>query len=220
MSLRTSAIRRGRVVLLTAALALTAVLPLGSTVAQSDIQISVLGQGPQAAAGSAGGGGNLIDPTTSVSTTVTLAASEWTGGYYQGNSQWYGRPWVALYGTQTQYSTATLTVQLGSTPTAPVTILLTGLNDESGTKNPITITLNGTSIFNGTSWFASWDGQGQGQNAPWTTVSLTIPASYFTVGANSLAVSNQTNSSNFSKPPYVLLGAAQWNLPGASASVN
>ena len=50
---------------------------------------------------------------------------------------------------------------------------------------PAQITINGTSIFNGTSWFASWDGQGQGQNAPWTTVAITIPTSYFTVGANS-----------------------------------
>lgn len=203
--------------------ALAAVLVAGSlslqaptTQAQDGVQVTVLGQGLQATAG----GGNLVNPTTSVSTTVTFAASSWTGGYYQGNGVWYGRPWTALYGTQTQYSTATQTVQLSSTPTGPVTITLTGLNDESGTKNPIQITLNGTSIFNGTSWFASWDGQGQGQNAPWTTVAISIPASYFSLGANSLAVSNLTNSANFSQPPYVLLGASQWNLPGASASVS
>jgi hypothetical protein len=151
---------------------------------------------------------------------VTLAANQWTGGYYQGNGVWYGRPWTALYGSQTQYSTASLTVQLGSTPTSAVTLTLVGLNDESGNKNPIQITVNGTTIFNGTSWFASWDGQGQGQNAPWTTVAITIPTSYFVVGANSVVVSNLSNSSNFSMPPYVLLGAAQLNLPGASASVS
>lgn len=191
-------------------------LPLSGTLAQGGVQIQILGQGVQATAG----GGNLVDPVTSVSTTVTLAASEWTGGYYQGNGAWYGRPWTALYGSQTQYSTASITVQLGSTPTAPVTLTLVGLNDESGNKNPIQITVNGTTIFNGTSWFASWDGQGQGQNAPWTSVAITIPTSYFSVGANSVVVSNLSNSSNFSMPPYVLLGAAQLNLPGASASVN
>lgn len=209
--------RRIRIAALVSVLALTSVaLPLTGTLAQGDVQIQVLGQGVQATAG----GGNLVNPTTSVSTTVTLAASEWTGGYYQGNGVWYGRPWSALYGTQTQYSTASITIQLGSTPTGPVTLTLTGLNDESGTKNPIQITVNGTSIFNGTSWFASWDGQGQGQNAPWTSVAITIPASYFSLGANSIVVSNLTNSSNFSMPPYLLLGAAQINLPGASASVN
>ncbi|HET9660465.1 MAG TPA: hypothetical protein VFP05_09035 [Thermomicrobiales bacterium] len=191
-------------------------LPLSGTLAQGGVQIQILGQGVQATAG----GGNLVDPVTSVSTTVTLAASEWTGGYYQGNGAWYGRPWTALYGSQTQYSTASITVQLGSTPTAPVTLTLVGLNDESGNKNPIQITVNGTTIFNGTSWFASWDGQGQGQNAPWTSVAITIPTSFFSVGANSVVVSNLSNSSNFSMPPYVLLGAAQLNLPGASASVN
>lgn len=215
---RASSIRRHfRTVALATALAVTSLaLPLSGTLAQGGVQIQVIGQGVQATAG----GGNLVNPVTSVSTTVTLAANEWTGGYYQGNGVWYGRPWTALYGSQTQYSTASITVQLGSTPTGPVTLTLVGLNDESGTKNPIQITINGTSIFNGTSWFASWDGQGQGQNAPWTTVAITIPTSYFTVGANSVVVSNLSNSSNFSMPPYVLLGAAQLNLPGASASVN
>jgi hypothetical protein len=216
MSLIGSFQRRLRYLALASALALTSVaLPLGGALAQGDIQISVLGQGLQATAG----GGNLVNPQTSVSTTVTLAANEWTGGYYQGNGVWYGRPWAALYGSQTQYSTASLTIQLSSTPTGAATLTLTGLNDESGTKNPIQITLNGTSIYNGTSWFASWNGQGQGQDAPWTTVAITIPPSYFALGANSIVVSNLTNSANFSQPPYVLLGAAQINLPGASASV-
>lgn len=217
MNLDSSLRRRVRTIALASTLAVGSLaLPLSDTLAQGDVQVQVLGQGVQATAG----GGNLVNPTTSVSTTVTLAASEWTGGYFQGNGVWYGRPWAALYGTQTQYSTASITIQLGSTPTGAVTLTLTGLNDESGTKNPIQITVNGTSIYNGTSWFASWDGQGQGQNAPWTTVAITIPASYFSLGANSIAVSNLTNSSNFSQPPYVLLGAAQINLPGASASVS
>jgi hypothetical protein len=217
MNRTTSIYRRLRIVALATALAVTVVaVPLSGVLAQGGVQIQVLGQGVQATAG----GGNLVNPVTSVSTTVTLAANEWTGGYYQGNGVWYGRPWTALYGSQTQYSTASITVQLGSTPTAPVTLTLVGLNDESGNKNPIQITVNGTTIFNGTSWFASWDGQGQGQNAPWTSVAITIPTSYFTVGANSVVVSNLSNSSNFSMPPYVLLGAAQLNLPGASASVN
>jgi hypothetical protein len=209
--------RRARAIALASVLALTCLaLPLSSAMAQGGVQIQVLGQGVQATAG----GGNLVNPVTSVSTTITLAASEWTGGYYQGNGVWYGRPWSALYGLQTQYNTASITVQLGSTPADNVTLTLVGLNDESGTKNPIQITVNGTAIFNGTSWFASWDGQGQGQNAAWTTVAITIPPSYFAVGANSIVVSNLSNSANFSQPPYVLLGAAQLNLPGASASVN
>jgi hypothetical protein len=217
MNIDRSLCRRLRTVALATALAVTSVaLPLSGTLAQGGVQIQVLGQGVQATAG----GGNLVNPATSVSTTVTLAANQWTGGYYQGNGVWYGRPWTALYGSQTQYSTASLTVQLGSTPTSAVTLTLVGLNDESGNKNPIQITVNGTTIFNGTSWFASWDGQGQGQNAPWTTVAITIPTSYFVVGANSVVVSNLSNSSNFSMPPYVLLGAAQLNLPGASASVS
>ena len=197
MTIDSSRKGRLRTAVLASAFALsTLALPLSGALAQDGVQIQVLGQGVQATAG----GGNLVNPVTSVSTTVTLAASEWTGGYYQGNGAWYGRPWTALYGSQTQYSTASITVQLGSTPTAPVTLTLVGLNDESGNKNPIQITINGTTIFNGTSWFASWDGSGQGQNAPWTTVAITIPSSYFSVGAVCVVISNLSNSSNFSMP--------------------
>lgn len=217
MSIGSSLRQQVRLIALAGALALASLaLPLSGALAQGGVQIQVLGQGVQATAG----GGNLVNPVTSVSTTVTMAANRWTGGYFQGNAVWYGRPWTALYGSQTQYGTASQTVQLSSTPTGPVTITVVGLNDESGNKNPIQMTLNGTSIYNGTSWFASWDGQGQGENAPWTSVAITIPASYFVLGANSLAISNLSNSSNFSMPPYVLLGATQWNLPGASASVS
>jgi hypothetical protein len=188
--------------------------------AQDGVEINVVGQeGVTAAAAGGEGGTNLVNPVTSVSTLVTLAANEWTGGYYRGDSQFYGRPWTALYGSQTQYGTASLTVTLSNAPSGRVTLTLTGLNDETGTKNPIQITVNGTSIFNGTSWFASWDGTGDGSNAPWTTVVIRIPASYFASGANSIVVSNMTSSSNFGRPPYVLLGAAQVNVPGASASV-
>lgn len=216
MKLDSSLRRRIRTAVLASAFALsTLALPLSGALAQG-VQIQVLGQGVQATAG----GGNLVNPVSSVSSTVTLAANSWTGGYYQGNGAWYGRPWTALYGSQTQYGTASITVQLGSTPTGAVSLTLVGLNDESGTKNPIQITVNGSSIFNGTSWFASWDGSGQGQNAPWTAVLITIPSSYFVVGANSVVVSNLSNSSNFSQPPYVLLGAAQLNFPGASASLS
>src|SRR6476620_5456226 len=89
--------RHARYLALALALAVTSMaLPASGALAQGGVQIQVLGQGVQATAG----GGNLVNPVTSVSTTVTLAANEWTGGYYQGNGVWYGRPWTALYGSQ------------------------------------------------------------------------------------------------------------------------
>ena len=76
MKLDTSFRRHVRTIALASALAVGSLaLPLSGAIAQGDVQIQVLGQGVQATAG----GGNLVNPTTSVSTTVTLAASEWTG---------------------------------------------------------------------------------------------------------------------------------------------
>jgi hypothetical protein len=196
------------------------------SMAQNDadsVDISVQGElqatGGQGTGAAASAGQNLIDPSTSVSTTIVLAASEWIGGYYRGDSQWYGRPWAALYGAQSQYPSASIAVVIDQTPSDKVVVTLTGLNDETGIKNNINVTLNGRSLFNGASWFASWDGQGQGQNAQWTTVTMRIPASYFTVGTNTLTIQNLRQGSNFSEPPYVLLGAASIEVPGSSASI-
>ena len=208
-------------------IALALAQPL-ATIAQDgsdSVEISVQGE-LQATGGTGSGtgaaasaGSNLINPTTSVSTTIVLAANEWSGGYYRGDSQWYGRPWTAIYGAQSQYPSASFAINIDQTPSDKVVVILTGLNDETGVKSNISVTLNGRSLFNGPSWFNSWDGQGQGQNASWTTVTMRIPASFFTTDTNTFTVQNLRQGSNFSEPPYVLLGATEVQVPGSSASI-
>ena len=59
---------------------------------------------------------------------------------------------------------------------------------------------------------------GNGENAAWTEVTVTIPAELLREGRNEIAVSNLSPSGNFNAPPYVLLADAVLNAPGARAT--
>lgn len=181
-----------------------------------DVTIQVLG--PQQSSAPLASG-SLVNPTASVVTTLTFAASSWQGGWLRNNSGFLGRPWVAIYGAQSAYPRASLAFTLAGVPTGDVQVTLTGICDESGTRDPIRVTVNGVGIFTGTAWFAGWNGVGNGANAVWTTVVITLPADYFNTGTNRITVSNLHSGNNFSSPPYVDLGAARVEVPGVGAAI-
>lgn len=177
------------------------------------VSVTVLGQTDVAA------GDLLIEPATGVETVLTFSAGQWSGAYYYPQSTHYGRPWVALYGSQSDYPSGTLSFSLNAKPTAKVTLTLTGVGDETGLKDRVSVTINGKIIYLGTAWFKNWDGKTSDANAPWTTVDLLIPSSYFFAGKNTVTVANLKVANNYGKPPYVLLGAARISIPGGGAKI-
>ena len=163
-------------------------------------------------------------PTPSPSAAPTLApardvrlqftAADWAGGYYRGDSQAYGRPWVAVYGALSAYPRATLGFTLDATPGRTATISITGLDDEWTTLNPITLSVNGQAVYTGSSPFVNWDGIGNGANAAWTTVPFTIPSGVLRAGPNEVTVANNSPAASFDAPPYVLLADAVLEISG------
>jgi hypothetical protein len=139
---------------------------------------------------------------------LDFAAEDWRGGFYRGDGQAYGRPWVAIYGAASDYPRATLRFRLEETPVGPATLSISGLDDEWAELNPIVVEVNGTPLFDGASPFLNWDGVGSGANAAWTTVPFTIPANLLGAGRNEIAVANRSPTANFNAPPYVLLSNA------------
>ena len=129
-------------------------------------------------------------------------------GYYRGDSQAYGRPWVAVYGALSEFPRATLGFTLDATPGRAATISITGLDDEWGTLNPIALEVNGEPVFSGPSPFVNWDGVGNGANAAWTTIPFTIPSGILRAGPNEITFANLTPVASFNAPPYVLLADA------------
>src|SRR5215213_7665301 len=151
-----------------------------------------------------------VAPTLAPARDVRMefTAEDWVGGYYRGDSQAYGRPWVAVYGALSDYPRATIGFTLDATPGRAATISITGLDDEWQTLNPISLEVNGEAVYSGPSPFVNWDGIGNGANAAWTTVPFTIPSGVLRAGPNEIAFANLSPVASFNAPPYVLLGDA------------
>jgi hypothetical protein len=158
-------------------------------------------------------------PIVPVNPTASFPAEDWAGGFYRGDSAFYGRPWTAIYGAASDYPQATLRFRLSNAPTGPATLTVAGLDDELAGPNPIAIVVNGQPLFEGASPFQSWDGIGNGANAAWTDVDITIPANALRAGRNEIAIANLSPSANFGAPPYILLGDATLSVPGAEVTV-
>jgi hypothetical protein len=157
-------------------------------------------------------------PTLAPARDVRLrfTAEDWAGGYYRGDSQAYGRPWVAVYGALSDYPQATLGFTLDATPGREAAISITGLDDEWATLNPITLEVNGEAVYTGPSPFVNWDGVGNGANAAWTTVPFTIPSGMLRAGPNEITFANRSPAASFDAPPYVLLADAVLEISGSA----
>ncbi len=147
-------------------------------------------------------------PDDDEGTSVAFAADAWEDAYYQGNGEFYGRAWVAVYGAESEFPRATLAFDLDDAPQEDVVLTVDGLDDEWDPKNRIQLEVNGRAVYRGQSWFADWDGVGTGENAAWTTVRITIPAELLREGANEVAFVSREPVANFGSPPYILLAEA------------
>jgi hypothetical protein len=146
---------------------------------------------------------------------IAFDAADWSGGFYRGDGQAYGRPWTAVYGASSAYPRAALPFALDAAPEGPATVTIAGLDDEWAARNEIVIEINGQAVFSGPSPFANWDGAGNGADAAWTRVKLSIPAGSLRAGPNELALANLTPANNFNAPPYVLVSEVTLELtPG------
>lgn len=136
--------------------------------------------------------------------SLDFSAADWQGGFTRSDSGFLGRPWTAVYGSQSGYGEASLSFSLDSAPTGEADLSLTGVDDEAGGDSAISIAVNGVEIFSGPSPFPSWDGADQ-SNGPWTAVSFPIPAGLLQEGDNQITVTNLSPSATIDSPPYVLL---------------
>jgi hypothetical protein len=126
---------------------------------------------------------------------------------------------VAIYGSLSVYPRATVAVRLDAVPTGPATLTLTGIDDEWLDLNPIVIQVNGQQVFTGASPFTNWDGTTTGAPTSWTPVTITIAPELLQAGRNRITVANLSPTDHVGSPPYVLLGDASLQAPGATVIV-
>ena len=145
------------------------------------------------------------DEDDKIAEEVSFGAGDWIGGYLRDDAEFYGRPWTSLYGAESDFYAATLYFTLSDDPENPILLTFDGLDDEEPGNNPIAVEINGQRIFEGESWFESWDGNGNGEDAAWTTVRFSIPPELLVAGTNTVTFFNLSDAANFSSPPYILL---------------
>lgn len=157
-------------------------------------------------------------PTTPAAPAVRIAfaAENWIGGFYRGDGETYGRPWIAVYGALSAYPRASLPFALEAAPDGPAIVTIIGLDDEWAERNEIALEVNGQVLFTGPSPFANWDGVGDGADADWTSAQFSIPAGSLRAGPNEIALANLNPSGNFNAPPYVLVADATLDLPAGT----
>ena len=142
---------------------------------------------------------------------------DWNSGWSQDDASWYGRPWSVIYGALSEYPSATLSFSLDAAPSGPATLEIAGLDDEWPGTSQISLTVNGTSVFEGAGPWPSYVGSADDfSDAPWTTSSFDIPSGVLQAGQNSIVLANLEPYDNFGSPPYVLLSDTTLSFGGTS----
>jgi len=178
---------------------------------------SPAGTPPPPAASSATIAATLV--SSAAGSPTLIPAVSWQGAYRPRDALYFGRPWVAIYGNLSVYPQATAAVRLDAPPTGAATLTLTGIDDEWLDLNPIAIEVNGQQVFAGASPFANWDGTPTGAATAWTPVTITIAPELLRAGRNRITIANLSPSVTVGSPPYVLLGDASLQAPGATVTV-
>ncbi|HEV2107601.1 MAG TPA: hypothetical protein VGR16_05010, partial [Thermomicrobiales bacterium] len=135
--------------------------------------------------------------------TLAFEAEDWVGGFYQADPDlqaFYGRPWVAVYGAQSDYPQGTLAFRLDDEPEEAVTVTILGLDDELEALNQIAVEINGRRVYEDEAFFANWNAV-SGDPSVWTEVRLTIDPSLLQEGVNTLTFLNLEPVASFNGPP-------------------
>jgi hypothetical protein len=201
--------------------------PSATGIATAPVGIAVAAETPSPRAGPTRTPTPAVSSATAAATQAPSAvgsaglipAASWEGAYRPRDVLYFGRPWVAIYGNQSVYPRATAVVRLDAPPTGPATLTLTGIDDEWLDLNPITVEVNRQQVFTGASPFANWDGTATGAATAWTPVTITIAPELLRAGRNRISIANLSPSVTVGSPPYVLLGDATLQAPGATVTV-
>jgi len=151
---------------------------------------------------------------------LTFAADEWSGAA-SCDPAWYGRPCVALYAADGPNDRATLSFRLDEAPSEPMILTITGLGDEFGSQARFGLVVNEYDIGPMPVTFDNWNPEEHGalgQEAPWTTGTITIPAEAFREGRNEISIVSLIPDGQPVATPYMLLGEAALTPQGAAGA--
>ena len=157
-----------------------------------------------------------VVPTPTVIAPVgyaaTLNATQIAGAYRRDDGTLYGRPTVALYSVGTGYERGTIDFDVLTTPTIPLTLILTGLDDERAAQGTFIVAINDVIIFGGPTGFPNTpttDHGVGGADRYWGQMQIAVPVGLLRTGSNTLTLENTTSGGRLGVP-YILINAAQF----------
>ena len=156
----------------------------------------------------------LVKPTalTFQFSPLTIGPDQLDGAYRRNDGTLFGRQEVALYGTGSSYDQANTSFNLAGTPANPVKLSLTGLDDERAAHCHLQVLLNGGLVYDQDNTFPNAPGNDigvGGNDRYWGQFSVTLPASAFHTGSNTLTLRNTTAWAGYLGIPYILLNSIQ-----------
>ena len=157
-----------------------------------------------------------VAPTPTVIAPVgyaaTLNATQIAGAYRRDDGTLYGRPTVALYSVGTGYERGTIAFDVPTPPTIPLTLILTGLDDERAAQGTFTVAINDVIIFGGPTGFPNTpttDHGVGGADRYWGKMEIAVPVGLLRIGSNTLTLENTTPGGRLGVP-YILINAVQF----------
>jgi hypothetical protein len=126
-------------------------------------------------------------------------------GYYERNGACYTKQSMLLYGQGSGVDLASAAFA-ADTDGGSITITITGLDDEIDPREPVRVTLNGRTIWEGVLPFANAPQPGDCHGkADWRTVALRLDDAALLQSENELQVQNIAGNGAVGGPPWVLL---------------
>lgn len=148
---------------------------------------------------------------TGTSTTIKLEDTAWTGGWRnKGASVYGGRTATWIYGAGTQWSTMQASFDLAQPPRSAGQLTIMAMDSEDQAKTLITISVNGTAIFDGPDPFPNDDLPLA--TGTWAERIFPVDASLLRAGRNTIMIGNRSPGV-FGRPPFFMLDYAVLDLP-------
>ncbi len=140
---------------------------------------------------------------------IRLEDTDWSGGF-RNPGGYRGRSATWVYGTSTRYTTMQATFALDVQPVGEATLAIEGMDSEGRAKTPISISVNGSEIYNGPNPLP--DDEYPFQVGTWATVTWSFDARLLRPGQNTIAIRNLAPG-EFSLPPFFMLDYAIVRAP-------
>ena len=143
----------------------------------------------------------------------SIGADKIEGAYRRDDNTLFGRQEVALYGAQSGFNEGRTTFTLPAPPAQPLTLTVTGLDDERADHCGLQVLVNGTPVYAQPNTFPNTPGNDNGVGGAdryWGQMRVRVPATVLKGGANTLVLRNTTPGAD-TGIPYMLIAAIDYS---------